>query len=1149
MAVGDILAVRIAGDTTHNGWTAEIDIQSLSTGGSYAFGLTSAASSLSSAKIAFTVTSHGYDATGTATTTTRTVYGTHAVRKPTPNNAQMDEAVVSTTLTVKVSLSDYIYSTDTATVNILSGFYTQGTANNAASGVTVTINSTRAYPGCIGRWAWPAFETVTGDFLLEAVCFNRFAKNGKPLAAVVFTVTDQHSHTVNVTVNDMTVSTRTGDQNKVLVYAATIPVSTLTQGDVLTCNFKAYPWIGDSGSTLDSNSGVTPPDERLTPLLLVNDKSGTYGAAFACVSPTGNDTTGTTYSTQAAAEAGNAYLTIGKAVQGIKAFNNTTYTRNNPGGGVIVLKAGSYSYPGTQPASDQGAMDTWVTIQPASGVSRASAIINNGTNQDMATQKVKFSGITIDTSANTPVATIVGRSTSRPTTVDVVWIDNCVINMPNDTAPIYTWTLAYATRNSVTAIGGPGGFLAFSTTPCPYGLIRGNSAPSTSATAGIAGHMYCCIGNKNIVVGGAGNGWIEPGDTSGQQITDNAIYAFNTAYNINVQPIQAYTSGTTWAKGAAFVQNVVEKVTDADPLAQIAADGTTATPIDNVIIWHNTFVGQRLNLAYNETGTTALFRTNWSIRHNLLFNWNIKSDLFGTPSANRIGNWAQLYRVGDAGDQLQGYTGVYFPPDCDGLYTLSSPATNAFVSDKSFQTGDALGNGDYHLQSTSSFRVIIPSGAAVLPYDLEGTARDNSGAGAIGAYESLIAVSRSLISAYEIWYQTGPAYDSGAYDNVIYYTGSIVNVSRALTTAYEILSGLSQSKASPWESLGYQSNARTSRFEFLSAVSQSRTANDELLLGVLRGLASSYALLAGVSKASAENFEAIGITSRSLASAYEDLRSLLQSGTSSYELLTKAIKPLTTAYEELIGVSQSKATPYEDLAGITRSLSSSYEELVTLLQARLENYDFLSSASRSGLENFELLSRTSATKTSAYELLLGVQRGLVQSYEALLGQQRSLAASWESLGLLGVTRQAVSNYEAAGKVFSSGLANYESLIALLNMRIAAYEMLRGAQAAKDSNRESLSAAVAARTSSFASVVVLNKAVSSMYELLHSVQLLVGTDWEAKGSGLATSLLIQNLSVIAAILIGDLQASSEVTSPTLSATPAIVITELTSSPGD
>jgi hypothetical protein len=113
--------------------------------------------------------------------------------------------------------------------------------------------------------------------------------------------------------------------------ATSMPTVAFAQSAPLTCNFTAYPWVGDAGSLLTSASGIALPDERLTPLLVLNDKNGTYGAAFAVFNATaGNNSTATTwvYSTQATADAAyaswtaNSYITIGNAVQAIKGYHN-----------------------------------------------------------------------------------------------------------------------------------------------------------------------------------------------------------------------------------------------------------------------------------------------------------------------------------------------------------------------------------------------------------------------------------------------------------------------------------------------------------------------------------------------------------------------------------------------------------------------------------------------------------------------------------------------------------------------------------------------------------------------------------------------------------------------------------------------------------
>lgn len=149
-------------------------------------------------------------------------------RKSYPNDATASENIASNTLTVRVALSDMIYSSDTSiTVNIASGFYTQGGhSNNAASSFSVTNNSAQSYPTTKWVWATVPFQRVTGDFVVESTGDSKFAQNGQPVAAVIYGCADAHSHTASVTVTQMTISNQnSGDQHPVLVYAATIPIS------------------------------------------------------------------------------------------------------------------------------------------------------------------------------------------------------------------------------------------------------------------------------------------------------------------------------------------------------------------------------------------------------------------------------------------------------------------------------------------------------------------------------------------------------------------------------------------------------------------------------------------------------------------------------------------------------------------------------------------------------------------------------------------------------------------------------------------------------------------------------------------------------------------------------------------------------------
>lgn len=738
-ATGDVVGVRVVQNTctagaSCNGWVAEIDLEGMATGGTYAFGLGTNNASLGTAKIVLTLTSPGYDTSGNTTTISRTVYGTQWLRKPYPNQAVADETA-GAPLTVRVSLSDFVYSGDTGiTVTIGAGFYTAGgTPNNAATSYSVTNNSTLAYPKPVGRWAWPGWEKITGDFLLESVVFHRFARNGKPLAALKYTCTDTSANSVTATVNDMTVSARTGDANKVLVYAATMSPTALTQGQVVTCNFVAYPWVGDSAAKLDSTpttgDGFAQPDERLGPLLWVNDKTGAYGAAFAVVDPTnGNASAASTWvaSSQATAEANytsstaNSYTTIGYAIAAIKAYNNTNYSRNEAGGGTVLLATNANVMPGTGVAT-AGTMNTWLTITRLSTVTRANAAITSGTNANFNCQRLKLYDITISGSST---GTLRGEVTNT-----ALWVDSAALNATG----VPTWQLksAYGTRNAVTSFGTGLGFVPYSTSHSGWALVRGNSFPTTSAGGGLVADQYAVLGNAGIKPV-----FYETGNTPGQQVSDNSIVAFNTMYNSNAVWVgNGAAISTVINAGFAFVQNVFER-TGASGLAalQVAADNST-TNVQNVLIWHNTITGERINVGYNSSGSTALYRQNWSQRGNLFDNWNHKNDLFTTPDSGRTGSWPVGYGVGALANFERAST--VNNADFMGLQNILG-GTLGFKNDYSYNNGgggSGAGNGDYHLTAASSALSLVLSGAAVLPYDLDGNPRRNDGTGAAGAYE------------------------------------------------------------------------------------------------------------------------------------------------------------------------------------------------------------------------------------------------------------------------------------------------------------------------------------------------------------------------------------------------------------------------------
>jgi hypothetical protein len=377
----NVTAVRIDGTTTTtttachtasdcNGWVAEVDILTLAVGGSYALGL-GTNNSTTNAKIVFTVTSSGYQSRancGNTTTYTRKVYATHVLREPYNNASTNDEATNAGTFTTRLALSDHIFSSDTVTVAIAAGFYTDGSSNtNNSYSASATNNSTLAYSAvrAIFNWTYPGWQRITGStFKVRGTGFSQYPMNSLPIACVVFTATDAHSHSATSTVSFPTIDPTLGDQAPVIEYIGSLSTSGMTQGDKVTINFKAYPWIGDSTATMDSSDAVySQPTPLYAPIYGALDTGNTFSAAAyvdGSMTFPGSHTSGTFVAgelcTQSTSSA-KAYLIDVKGANGsgpihlgavVSGTLNTTSGKTWTGGtsGAVFTQSGAPTYAG-----------------------------------------------------------------------------------------------------------------------------------------------------------------------------------------------------------------------------------------------------------------------------------------------------------------------------------------------------------------------------------------------------------------------------------------------------------------------------------------------------------------------------------------------------------------------------------------------------------------------------------------------------------------------------------------------------------------------------------------------------------------------------------------------------------------------------------
>lgn len=708
MANGDISNVIIL----NNGFQVTCNIAGLSTGGVYNFGLGNNNNPLSGIPtVVFTVISMGFDDNGNPTTIKRFVYGTAPVRNPYSLNGQQFTKAESgnSPVTITFALNEPIYQNDNIgvgksgtapTVSFISGFYTEnGISSNQILELNVTNNSTLAYPKVVANWSRPTNDKVGGTIMPGVVAFHKFAQNGRPIRCIKITAADAHSNSVTTTILNPIVDTSYGDAIPVVEYCPILDISNFTQGDLGTLDFKAYPWIGDSTSIIDTTTGVSGNSPLYGTRNFICDISGTYSQAVIYVDNSGNDITGD-------GTLANPYLTIAKAITSVQIYNVNNYARASCDGGIIYLGPNggtqTFSWLGSAaPTYGATPMKCNLIISSAPGQSSTNISLGAYSTAKWTGLMIKIQNLTINMGNGAGTGCFDPNVSNAST-----WFHNCIIN--STTSPIvYRSTVWHMTICNFTALAQ--GIFPFSTVNTSPSIIRGNKFPATSGYGSL--YAYTFIGNSktttypSLLYVDNISGSLTPKHT-------NTIIAFNkwTAGG-NTSAIIALRAGINEINGLAVVQNIFEQTSGTNPVIQIAADGSTVYgPINNVIIHHNVFIGQRCNICYDEngadSGTNAGVRTNWSVKNNIIDQVNIKTDTFTgnscvasisglTVTVTQSGHQFQVgdiaYISGFTGAS-SAYNGAWTVATITGTYPTSTTFTYIVNSNVGATTGSpALG--------------------------------------------------------------------------------------------------------------------------------------------------------------------------------------------------------------------------------------------------------------------------------------------------------------------------------------------------------------------------------------------------------------------------------------------------------------------------
>jgi hypothetical protein len=621
----------------------------------------------------------GYDTAGNVAAYTESLILTQRVRQAYPSNASLDAS--------RVSLSDYVYSTDT----ILGG---SSPANNSAE--------TSPKPVC--RWALPDRRNVTNSLRLEVVAAHRNARNGEQIAAVKFIVTDG-ANTVTQTVSASSVLGGTNDRQPVVGYAADINISALTEGQI-TANAEVYPWIGAAAS-VNKSADNTAGTRTFCPQVF--RKGAGRAVLYAYVDTTGNDTTGVASSTPAAASA-TPCLTIAGAFAKLRAADGGSITD----GHVVRLKAGTQAIGTPASVTHSSISECIIENDPLAG---SAPVLNLTGNWNSRHACLRIRGVTI---ARTTTAQIGGN---------FVTFENCTYQN-SGTGNITPVLSAGAFRWLGCTFTGVLTNLLFPTTNAENRLIRG----CTTDAAGTV-DPFCSLGNTfvnatlNVTVAAYESGFV----------------GFN---RFNLQAGAAVTSGTAGdVSGYAVIQNLVEytSASTTAPAFRFSGDGNLGN-VTHLVCHQNTltgfFLAGRGNLLYADTAATNRTHKLCSFVGNIHSQINTKHDVFALAAAN-VNAWAYLYGVGCRGEFSQ-----FIDASSGGIgsaFAQAYPGLNASIGTSSTARNDPLftnyqgtvsasvagsGGGTYTLGASSPARNRVAN--PVLRFDLAGNARqaanDNSGA-------------------------------------------------------------------------------------------------------------------------------------------------------------------------------------------------------------------------------------------------------------------------------------------------------------------------------------------------------------------------------------------------------------------------------------
>jgi hypothetical protein len=207
------------------------------------------------------VTRPGFDASGAPGSVTDMIALTTEIRRPWNDANALDRVAATGGADTRTALSEFVYAGDT-----ISG---------------ATNNSTRAYPKPQAMWLIPDATQIGNTLTASIFIDHKFARNGRPVAAVKFTASDGVNADIVATVTAMTTRTWTASGLSAPVYQVAMDISSLNNGAV-TLDAQILPWVGDA---VHVSSLTAAPSLKASLLTLYKDPAPVIRYAYTASTP------------------------------------------------------------------------------------------------------------------------------------------------------------------------------------------------------------------------------------------------------------------------------------------------------------------------------------------------------------------------------------------------------------------------------------------------------------------------------------------------------------------------------------------------------------------------------------------------------------------------------------------------------------------------------------------------------------------------------------------------------------------------------------------------------------------------------------------------------------------------------------------------